>query len=45
MRAVTKPQAVNMNKEPPEQKTVQSPGEGVARKSKVSQSQRVSDIK
>ena len=34
-----------MNKEAPEQKTVQSPGQVVARKSKASQSQRVTDIK
>ena len=45
MRAHTEPQAVNTNKEPSEQKTVQSPGQGVARKSKASQSQRVTGIK
>ena len=36
---------MNTNKEPPEQKTVQSPGQGVTRKSKASQSQRGTDIK
>ena len=45
LRARIEPQTVNTNKEPPEQKTVQSPGQGVARKSKASQSQRVTDIK
>ena len=45
LRACIEPQTVNTNKEPPEQKTVQSPGPGVARKSKASQSQRVTDIK
>ena len=45
LRACTEPQAVNTNKEPPEQKTMQSPDQGVARKSKASQSQRVTDIK
>ena len=45
LRALTQPQAVNTNKEPPEQKTVQSPGQGVARKLKARRSQRVTDIK
>ena len=45
LRAHTEPQAVNTNKEPLEQKTVQTPGQGVARKSKASQSQIVTDIK
>ena len=45
MRARAEPQAVNTNKEPLEQKTGQSKGQGVARKSKASQSQRVTDIK
>ena len=45
LRARIEPQTANTNKEPPEQKTVQSPGQGVARKSKASQPQRVTDIK
>ena len=45
LRARTKPQAVNTNKESPEQKAGQSPEQGVTRKSKASQSPRVTDIK
>ena len=45
LRARIEPPTVNTDKEPPEQKTVQFPGQGVTRKSEVSQSQRVTDIK